>query len=705
MSQPISLAINFERVTNKPLDNRFVFRDLATLDTYVNAKATVYQGLMASVSATNRCYLVTDTYAEREIPVSRNDYNQYIFVDEIKTTTLSATDFDLSGNFRMTGGSVVIAGGSTFTGNVTFGDNTSDTVTLKGGPLTLEAATAASAGIIFGTTGTANLYRPADDTLKTDDSFIIGTNLSVDGSITLGSDANDIMTIKAGPVTLENATAAADALQFGTGANLANLYRVSNDQLKTDDSFEVGTNLLVDGNTTLGDGASDNVTLKGGPLTLEAATAPSAGIIFGTTSTANLYRSANDTLKTDDNFVVGTNLTVDGTSTFTGTFTVNSTTITLGDANTDTVTINAGPIILANATAVGDALQFGSDANLANLYRSANDTLKTDDSFVVGTNLTVDGTSTFTGTFTVNSTTITLGDANTDTVTINAGPVNFPNATVAGDALVIGNDTNLYRSAADVLRTDDSLSVGGNAVFNSTNGYLALSGSFHNDEFEFINKLPARADLSGAANTPYLWFSNGGDSSAAMNCNQATVIFTPIWIQSNCEIMSGGVIAGTNATAIDVDVALYGCNKNGLPDARVFYANPTAASTSAGNVVVATPTPAGAGTPIKRGMYWAAVMSYNATAASLYQSVPSSLSITGGTNLRALHTGFDRILPRASGINNKVALETLLPVNTRLLTTFHGTGRIIDINGASTQGKYTSRVDAPFVFFVPTIYN
>ena len=112
-----------------------------------------------------------------------------------------------------------------------------------------------------------------------------------------------------------------------------------------------------------------------------------------------------------------------------------------GSANlTDDVT-------LPNATSTLGALDFGT-AGSANLYRSAADTLHTDDSF------DVDGSAAFDGD-------TTLGNSQADTATINAGPVNLPGATSAGDALVIGGTANLYRPAANTLRTDDTLSVGG----------------------------------------------------------------------------------------------------------------------------------------------------------------------------------------------------------------------------------------------------
>jgi hypothetical protein len=107
-----------------------------------------------------------------------------------------------------------------------------------------------------------------------------------------------------------------------------------------------------------------------------------------------------------------------------------------------------GDTSLPNATVAGDAMVFGT-TNPANLYRSAADTLHTDDSFDVDGNLVVDGNS-------------TLGDAAADTVTLNGGPVNLPNATSGADALVLGGDTNLYRSGVNTLRSDFALTVGGN---------------------------------------------------------------------------------------------------------------------------------------------------------------------------------------------------------------------------------------------------
>jgi len=173
----------------------------------------------------------------------------------------------------------------------------------------------------------------------------------------------------------------------------------------------------------------------------------------------NLYRSTNNTLKTDDSLIVGIN--------------GGKTTLELSDT-----TVNVG-------------LTIGADTNL---YRSAADTLKTDDSFVV------DGAA-----FNVNSATITLGDANTDTVTINAGPVNLPNATSAADALVLGADANLYRSAADTLKTDDSLIVDGSLTVNGNATFGDTTSDTHIVNGKLTNNLPDNTatvvDLKEATNS------------------------------------------------------------------------------------------------------------------------------------------------------------------------------------------------------------
>jgi hypothetical protein len=126
--------------------------------------------------------------------------------------------------------------------------------------LQLSDATA-NVGMTIGTdANSVNLYRSANDILKTDDSLIVDGSLTVNGNTTLGSDANDTVTINAGPVNLPNATSAADALVLGTDANL---YRSAANTLKTDDSLIVNVNLTANGNATLGDATTDTHIVNG----------------------------------------------------------------------------------------------------------------------------------------------------------------------------------------------------------------------------------------------------------------------------------------------------------------------------------------------------------------------------------------------------------------------------------------------------------
>jgi hypothetical protein len=48
------------------------------------------------------------------------------------------------------------------------------------------------------------------------------------------------------------------------------------------------------------------------------------------------------------------------------------------------------------------------------------------------------------------------------------GRLCLPAGTTAADSIVWGTDTNLYRSAPDTLKTDDSLAVGGNVGFRGS---------------------------------------------------------------------------------------------------------------------------------------------------------------------------------------------------------------------------------------------
>lgn len=338
-------------------------------------------------------------------------------------------------------------------GNVTLGLNASRTVTIRSGPVSLINATSNLDALQFGSGVTlANLYRSADDTLTTDDNFVVTLNLSSLGNTTLGDANTDITTIR-GVVRIADSSAS-NGILLGTNNGLydTNLYRSTANVLKTDDNFEIGFN--------------------GGKTTLNLSnTTADVGLTIGTDT--NLYRSAANTLKTDDNVIIGIN---GGKTTLSLSDTSNDVGLTIGaDTNlyrsganilkTDDnfeIGINGGKTTLnISSNGSNTGLTIASDTNL---YRSTADTLKTDDSFVVDIDLNVNGNT-------------TLGNANSDTTVIR-GFAKIADSSASNGILFGTNnasyDTNIYRSAPDTLKTDDTFIIGSLAS-GATNEVLTHS--------------------------------------------------------------------------------------------------------------------------------------------------------------------------------------------------------------------------------------
>lgn len=144
-----------------------------------------------------------------------------------------------------------------------------------------------------------NLYRSAANVLKTDDSLAIaGNNLTSVAS--------------SGSVRLVNTA----SLQWRNAADTGNVIGVAVDS--NDDTFlncNTGDNvhLAIQGVPKVTLGASGLNVKAGSTRTLNISsdadnTAATAGIFFGSSGDTNLYRSAANTLKTDDAFISATSL-------------------------------------------------------------------------------------------------------------------------------------------------------------------------------------------------------------------------------------------------------------------------------------------------------------------------------------------------------------------------------------------------------------
>ena len=76
-------------------------------------------------------------------------------------------------------------------------------------------------------------------------------DLTANGNVTLGSDAADTLTVKAGPVVLQNSVQSSDALVFGPNdATKVSAYKSDTNLLRLDGSLVITGNLTVSGTTT-----------------------------------------------------------------------------------------------------------------------------------------------------------------------------------------------------------------------------------------------------------------------------------------------------------------------------------------------------------------------------------------------------------------------------------------------------------------------
>ena len=320
-----------------------------------------------------------------------------------------------------------------------------------------------SRGIVFGYTAGIRFF--ADQVAATADATFTPTErmrLTNDGTLLIGTitDVAAMLGLPAGT------TPATGGIMWGTDTNL---YRLAAGNLATDNfvtiqptGTPVSQNMLSVGpGAALGDsvyalfggrarfgygggivriddaglnkafglflGAANNQVLgvnAAGQMTLPAQ-GGTGGLVLG--GDVNLYRSAADTLKTDDNFQVDG----DALSLLDGVYVVSRS--SAGNQVFDAkVAGDTWPRIGMHVNPLGGSLSFGPGGSTlpdVNLYRPEPDTLKTDDDFH------------------------------------SAGLRTTANLRLAADgiSLIFGalGDVNLYRAGANRLATDDALQVGG----------------------------------------------------------------------------------------------------------------------------------------------------------------------------------------------------------------------------------------------------
>ncbi len=371
-------------------------------------------------------------------------------IGSANTDTLAinaTTDINAATNID---GNVTATGKVTFNGNTVIGNANTDTLTVGAdatfnGPVTLNGVTDVSGTMVFngnttlGNASTDKLIVPSHSVFQSNvtvgdaasDKLLVtghaqfSSNLFVEGTTKLNGGTTIIGNATGDDVTF-TARVASSFVPKTDGVHTLGTTGLRWEQLFADTvtagnaalsgTFNVEGATTLDGAVTLGDATGDDLTFTG--RAASSLVPKTDGAVDLGTSALRWRQVYADDITTRNAALTGT-LDVDGVSTFNGN-------VILGNANTDTVTINGA-----------------SELNGA---------------------VTVDGATTITGATTVNGNT-TIGNANTDTLTVESGSTfkatsEFKgNVTIQGKAQFNGN-TNI----------DGALSLGSGFTLSATEG-------------------------------------------------------------------------------------------------------------------------------------------------------------------------------------------------------------------------------------------
>lgn len=443
-----------------------------------------------------------------------------------------------------------------------------------------------NAGVTFG--ADTNLYRSAADVLKTDDRFqagngvivgtggtvqplltrdtsgalLVSTNANVNDSSSLFRVANDTGTTRltlldngelgigidpvytGAKLQLPVTTTAAGGINFGGDISL---YRSAADVLTLEDRLRIvralSNDLAITAEVTGDTHARFYINSSG-------------NLVWGpgnATQDVNLYRSAADTLKTDDAFIIGGATLSIPTGYASIRHSAASNAILTGSVVADAqdrLRIEAGGVI-----------RFGSGSAVqdTNLYRGGTDVLKTDDAFYsVGnlesdTNLVLKGGSSYLSLRAAASSGQQLSAFRVSTDTVDRFKWNAAGKLEWGDG-TLAVDTNLYRSGADALKTDDSFTAptinGTSSVHAGTTARVsdAIMGSIKNGnalEWGHTNAAGYRNTLASDVGAGNGFLAFHGEAGTTNNTYRTRGVKASILRSDN----AGGFYFGNTANA------------------------------------------------------------------------------------------------------------------------------------------------------------
>ncbi|HEY8108440.1 MAG TPA: hypothetical protein VIF43_00265 [Patescibacteria group bacterium] len=451
--------------------------------------------------------------------------------------------------------------------NINNAFSTSQSVTNNGGKTTFQLSnTTANVGLTIG--GDANLYRSAADELRTDDSVAVGTSgyaaadpgslsLSLNGApsdavIYFGDVGGSLYydgTGGSGYYFDNNVTASGFV---GDGSQLSNVnasqlnsqaasyyLNASNISTGTLADARLSSNVTVQGNTFNAanklvqlDGSGNLPALNGSALTnLDAAN------LTGTLGALN-----------------GSNLTnlnaTQLTSGFVPDARLSANVALLGAANvftnSQTINNNGGKTTLALSNTTADVgLTIGGDTNL---YRSAADTLKSDDSLTIQGTISSPGSGSNSEHFGASSTTSTFTSAlavgKSATITANNGTALGASAISGALSVAIGDSAVANNTSGNSA----SVAVGSGAAANASTGQNSVA---------IGRSATATGNSSVIIGDSATQSGSGPNNSIAIGANAAL---------SN---LSNSIVIGRSATATATNQLVIGSNSTSIQDAYI----------------------------------------------------------------------------------------------------------------------------------------